>query len=484
MCPVDVELRKEHKLMKSNSVDELLAHLDGVVQVIGNEVSVVLETGLPGKVDNLVYTAVFGDGLVRDTARWLIWEIAQCVGIYPASIHELYLAIGRGDAPHDFTVPAMNIRAMNYNTSRAVFRSANELNVGAMIFEIARSEIGYTGQRPAEYTASILAAAIKEGFRGPLYIQGDHFQISAGRYGEDSQAEVQAVKDIMQEAIDAGFYNIDIDTSTLVDLSFETLDEQQYTNFTLCALLTEHARKLEPEGITISLGGEIGEVGHKNSTVEELHAFMSGYHKSLEEGIAGISKISVQTGTSHGGVVLPDGTLAQVSVDFETLHDLSKTARDDYGLGGAVQHGASTLPQSAFSKFPEVGTVEIHLATGFQNIIYDNLPQDLVDEAYDYLREHYQNEWKSSKTEEQVLYSARKRAIGALKQQWWDLNSEKQDEIGAVLEEQFAFLFKQLNVGNTRELAQRITTFKEIHKEQPLQAAATIADEDVSDLAD
>lgn len=470
--------------MKVNSVDELMRHLAGVVAFEGDNVRVTDEAALPGKIDGLIHTAVFGDGLVGDTARWLIWEIAQAVGIYPSSIHELYMAIGRGDVPTTFTVPAMNIRAMNYNSSRAVFRAANKLNVGAMLFEIARSEIGYTGQRPAEYTSSVLAAAIKEGFRGPVYIQGDHFQISAGRYKSGPDAEVQAVKDLMVEAIAAGFYNIDIDTSTLVDLSFPTLDEQQKTNYTLCAELTEYVRSIEPAGITISLGGEIGEVGHKNSTVEELHAFMQGYRRELNEGLAGISKISVQTGTSHGGVVLPDGTLAQVKVDFDTLRDLSRVAREDYGMGGAVQHGASTLPPNAFNKFPEIGTVEIHLATNFQNIIFDNLPQELVEEAYAYLRENHKDEWKPGKTDEQSLYSARKRAIGPFKAKWWNLDEAQLAKIGGVLQEQFEFLFGQLNVGNTRDLAAQVTTRVTVHQPRPAAAATTVAAEDVKDLAD
>ncbi|MCB9418813.1 MAG: class II fructose-bisphosphate aldolase [Ardenticatenaceae bacterium] len=470
------------------TVKELLNYLEGVVEVEGDCVGVVNEAALPDKMDKVVYTAVFGQGLVRETARWLIWEIGQAVGVYPASIHQLYVEVGTDDAPSNYTTPAMNIRAMNYNTSRAVFRAANKMDVGAMLFEIARSEIGYTGQRPAEYTTCILAAALKEGYRGPVFIQGDHFQISAARYGSDPAAEVQAVKDLMVEAVDAGFFNIDIDTSTLVDLSFPTLDEQQRLNYSLCAELTGFARSIQPEGITISLGGEIGEVGHKNSTVEELDAFMAGYLKTLIEAegetVTGISKISVQTGTSHGGVVLPDGTLADVKVDFNTLRDLSKTARDSYGLGGAVQHGASTLPADAFNKFPEVGTVEIHLATGFQNMIFDNLPQEMVDAAYDYLRENYKNEWKPGKTEDQVLYSARKRAIGPFKQQWWDLPAEKQAQMGQVLEDQFAFLFKQLNVYGTRQFAKKKTTRVAIHKPRPHDAAEEAAEEDVSDLAD
>lgn len=470
--------------MKARTVDELWQQLAGVITVEGDHVIVTDEDALTDKIDGLIDIAVFGDGLVRDSARWLIWESAQAVGIYPSSIHELYMAVGRGDVPPNFTVPAMNIRAMNYNSSRAVFRAAKKLNVGAMLFEIARSEIGYTGQRPAEYTASVLAAAIKEGYRGPVFIQGDHFQISAGRFKSDPEAEVKAVKDLMDEAVAAGFYNIDIDTSTLVDLGYPTLDEQQRANYTLCAELTKYARSIEPEGITISLGGEIGEVGHKNSTVEELHAFMQGYRANLPEGLAGISKISVQTGTSHGGVVLPDGTLAQVKVDFDTLRELSRVAREDYGIGGAVQHGASTLPPNAFNKFPEIGTLEIHLATNFQNIIFDHLPKELVDEAYAYLREKHADEWKPGKTDEQSLYSARKRAIGPFKEQWWHLDDAKLAEIGSVLQDQFEFLFQQLNVGDTHDLAQRVTTRVTVRLPQPAVAAAALAAEDVKDLAD
>jgi hypothetical protein len=117
-------------------------------------------------------------------------------------------------------------------------------------------------------------------------------------------------------------------------------------------------------------------------------------------------------------------------------------------------------------------------------MIVDNLPQEVVDEAYDYLRVNHANEWKPGKTEEQVLYSARKRAIGAFKRQWWDLEAETHAEIGAILEEQFLFLFEQLNVGNTRDLAKRITTWAKIHQERPLVAAVAVGEEDVSDLAD
>src|SRR5690606_9246574 len=107
---------------------------------------------------------------------------------------------------------------------------------------------------------------------------------------------------------------------------------------------TAFIREHEPEGVTVSVGGEIGEVGMKNSTVEELTAFMDGYNRALAAlgNHEGLSKISVQTGTSHGGVVLPNGKIADVKLDIEALAALSKLAREKYGLAGAVQHGAST----------------------------------------------------------------------------------------------------------------------------------------------
>src|SRR2546422_750824 len=288
--------------------------------------------------DDLVRQAVFGSGPEREQARWLIWEIGQHAGGRPASIHELYLARGRGDvAP--FTTPAMNVRVLAYDTARAVFRAAKRLDVGALICEIARSEIGYTEQRPAEYVAVMTAAALREGFTGPLFIQGDHVQVNAKKYAADPETELQALRTLIDEELHAGFYNIDVDTSTLVDLSQQTLDEQQRVNYERAADLTKFIRDREPEGVTVSVGAEIGEVGGKNSDVHELTAFMDGYGRALARlgPYTGISKISVQTGTSHGGVVLPDGSIGKVQLDLFALKALSAAARSKDGLGGPVK---------------------------------------------------------------------------------------------------------------------------------------------------
>jgi fructose/tagatose bisphosphate aldolase len=420
--------------------------------------------------DRLVRQAVFGAGDERDAARWLLWELGQATGVRPASIHELYMARGRGECG-GFTVPAINVRVMGYDTGRAVFRAARSGRVGALILEIARSEIAYTEQRPAEYVAVMLGAALREGYPLPLFIQGDHCQVNAKKYETDPEGEVNEVKKLIAEEIGAGFYYIDVDTSTLVDLARPTLAEQQRANYERAAEITRFIREREPDGVTVSVGAEIGEVGHKNSTVEELHAFMDGYNAAVARlgGFAGISKISVQTGTSHGGVVLPNGRIAEVKLDLDALAALSRVARETYKLAGAVQHGASTLPPDAFGSFPRVDTAEIHLATNFQNIVFDHplLPEELRTRVKAWLAENAQGERKTGDSEEQFYYKARKKAIGPFKRELWSLPEEVRAAISADLEKTFAFLFQQLNVNGTADLVLR-------HVHAPLQHHATL----------
>ncbi len=431
--------------------------------------------------DQLVRAAVFGDDATRDVARWLVWEIGQVVGVRCGSIHDLYVARGRGECS-GFTVPAINLRGLVYESARAAFRAATRLKAGAFLLEIARSEIVYTDQRPSEYVTVCLAAALREGFRGPVMIQGDHCQVNAKKYAADPEGEVGAVKALIQEEVAAGFYNIDVDTSTLVDLSQPTLDEQQRTNYERAAEITAFIRGLEPPGVTVSVGAEIGEVGGKNSDVHELRAFMDGYTRALAKlgaGLVGISKISVQTGTSHGGVVLPDGSIADVKIDFQALQDLSTEARGRYGTAGAVQHGASTLPETAFGRFPAIETCEIHLATAFQSLLYDHpaLPAAFKGKLYEWLRTNAANERKAGQTDEQFFYTTRKKALGPFKREWWDLPAAAREQLGAALEEQFRFLFTALRIAETQPLVAKHVHAPEHRRTEPAAAAAAAPDD-------
>jgi fructose/tagatose bisphosphate aldolase len=479
------------------SVKEMTDALKPAATVLTDRMSVTgAGAASPEIVDKLAWTAAFGaDAELRGSARWIIRGLAAAAGIRPASIHDLYMAMGRREAG-GFTVPAINVRAMAYDTARAVIRSAKALNAGAFIFEIARSEIGYTEQRPHEYTAIVLAAALREGFSGPIFIQGDHVQTNAKKYNSpDRDKELETLRVLIKEEIAAGFYNIDIDTSTLVDLSKATLDEQQEVNVSLAADFAAFIRKQEPQGVTVSVGGEIGEVGGKNSDVHELHAYMNGFNRALKDrgaSLVGLSKISVQTGTAHGGFVNADGSVrTDVKIDLKTLEELSRVARDEYGLAGAVQHGASTLPPDAFDAFPRVGACEIHLATDFQNMVYEHqqFPAELKGEMYAWVRENAVEERKPKDTEEQFLYKARKKAIGPFKQRMWSIAEPARAAIGKSLEERFTFLMRQLKIEGTVEAVGRFVRVPQVPLDRDAEIVAaggkiTAAEKKAEGLAD
>ncbi len=238
--------------------------------------------------------------------------------------------------------------------------------------------------------------------------------------------------------------------------------------------------------MTVSVGGEIGEVGGKNSTEEELRVYMDEYNKALSSlgNLVGISKISVQTGTTHGGVVLPDGTIAQVSVDFDTLKRLSQVARKEYGLAGAVQQGASTLPEDAFGKFVENEACEVHLATNFQNMLFERLPDELRKEMYAYLDTNYAGERKEGMTDEQFYYKTRKNVIGPFKAQTWGLPASFKEEIGNAWQAQFTKLFRLLGVTDTRKFVEQTVKPPKIQPNIKDYLGEWVTDEDIRDLAD
>ncbi len=474
--------------MTEQHVDIVRRYLGSGAQWTSGGLTIHERKGLPAAALAMAGASALGEPQERAEARWLIWETALALGIVPASINGLYAARGRGETPTGFTVPAINLRMLSFDAARAVFRAALARRAGTIIFEIARSEMGYTDQRPAEYSASVLAAAICEGWQGPVFIQGDHFQISAKKYAGAPESELQAIRDLIRESIAAGFFNIDIDTSTLVDLKRSTVHEQQTLNAHLCAGFTAFIRSHQPKGVEISAGGEIGEVGGRNSTEEELRAFLQLFGVELDRlagSAGGLSKISIQTGTSHGGVVLPDGTIAQVAVDFGTLRRLSRVARSEFGLAGAVQHGASTLPENAFRNFPQNEACEVHLATNFQNIAFEHLPAGLREEMFAWTREHCADERKPTDTDGQFIYKARKKSIGPFKAKAWQLPDSARGPIREAWEKQFGFLFDQLGIAGTADLVRKHVEPVILHK-TPADFGAKPAtpDEAARDLAD
>jgi fructose/tagatose bisphosphate aldolase len=463
----------------ASSVPELLERLRGIVLVDGEALVVEDERRLRAEgIRDLAWTAAFtSDQPTAEAAQWIVWEASLALGARSASIQDLYMARARGEVS-GFTVPAINIRAQTFDMARAIYETAAKADVGAVILELARSEQTYTYQRPIDYATACLAGSIAAGWRGPVFLQGDHYQFNAKKYAADPEPMTEEIRRACRLAVDAGYRNIDIDASTLVDLSKPNVDEEQRTNYERTAELTALIRELEPEGVTISVGGEIGEVGKSNSTEPELRAYLDGLRRELAArapGAIGISKVSVQTGTSHGGMVLPDGSVAKVAVDFGVHERLGAVARQEYGLAGTVQHGASTLPDEMFHRFREVETAEIHLATGFQNALYEHpaFPKELHAKIEQWCFANALDERKPDQTDQQFVYTTRKKAIGPFKRELWDLPTK--DEILADQARKVEFLFRELGVDGSRPMVDRYVRPVDVHRPVPTALREAVA---------
>jgi fructose/tagatose bisphosphate aldolase len=444
-------------------MNQLLDLLENSLRVDGETFTIINEANLRTNIGKLAEVSALGGRERAADARYLIRAAALALDIVPASIHDLYLARGRGAVSATWTTPAFNLRALTFDCACAAFRSSHKVNAAAMIFELSRVELGWTDQSLAEFAANILAAAIAEGYRGPLFLQGDHFQISPTLPLEQ---EKETVERLITEAVAAGFFNIDVDTSTLVDLSKSTVPEQQSMNSTLSAQLAAHTRKVQPQGVTISIGGEIGEIGGKISTMDELRVYMNLFNETfsaLAPGQPGLSKISIHTGTAHGGIVLPDGSMAKINIDFTALHNLSRVARDEYGMGGAVQHGASTLPVEHFNQFVSHAAVEVHLATSFMTTFYRYIPAELKREMFVWLDEHHASDRTPDMTEEQFHHNTQMHALAPFKAALWNLPTDAKEQLSAAWEAQFDMLFDRLGCADTRQVVAQFIHPPKIH---------------------
>jgi fructose/tagatose bisphosphate aldolase len=479
--------------LQGAAVSEGVLHIDNVE---------AFKNSLPTLAAN---AADFGDrgapANVQALSRWIISEGAQQLNVKLSSPQEAYVAIAEGRINREMSFPAINIRVGTLDTARALFKAANDNKVGAFITEIARSEMGYTNQSPAEYAAILQAAAMLEGFEGPLFLQGDHIQLRSGPVKEGGAAaakEIEAHRQLIHDLLAAGFGSIDLDLSpferrTEEHLSFE---EQQAENARLTAEKIADVRALEKKlGIpwTVLLGGETGEVGKMNTRKEDLEAYAEGIIAHMKKlGVdpaLGIRKIAVNDGTAHGGTPLPDGTVADVSIAFEILRMATEFGKK-YGWAGSVQHGASTLPNNAFSLFPQNKAVEVHLATGFQNIAFDHGIYKLKgaqSEIEQFLADKFRADWKAGKTFAQFAYSTRKQAVGPFKWMTWTMPEDIRAKVAEDLYDQFSFLFEQLRVVGTKDLITQYITLHDFHHKFPEETGSAPdarEKEDASDLSD
>jgi hypothetical protein len=148
-------------------------------------------------------------------------------------------------------------------------------------------------------------------------------------------------------------------------------------------------------------------------------------------------------------------------------------AREEYGLAGVVQHGASTLDPRCFVLFAgypspkgfeiseellnkenvkilsENPAAEVHLATAYQDTILDHpeFPKDLSQEIKSWVLANFPP--KEGEDAEKAYINNRKNAWGQFKSKLWNLSPEVQEDLRNTLVKQFSeTVFKNLGVQN------------------------------------
>lgn len=390
--------------------------------------------------NTLVAESLFGAFAAKKTANQSLEFLAEKRKITTHSTFSFYKFFA-GQNP-GFTVPAFNLRVLTFDISRLLFRLAKKYHTNAFILEIARSELEYTNQSPLEFKTAVLAASLAENYQGPLFLQADHLQVHKEDFIKNPEEEKENLKKLILSFLKAGFYNLDLDGSTLVNLEGGNAFLRQKQNIEVTSELLTFIKKNVSSKQEITIGGEIGHIGDQNSTASDLDAFMQGFSKSN----LSLQKISAQTGATHGGIVQKDGSLKKIEVDFHLLEELGQRARDKYGLFGIVQHAASTLPFTDLERLTKSRVLEVHLATKLQNIIFDNLPKELLLEIDNWTRANCQDKRLPAESEAQFFYRNRKKALGEFKKTLFELRKEEKEPVLIKLTAYFESVFESLNL--------------------------------------
>ena len=260
-------------------------------------------------------------------------------------------------------------------------------------------------------------------------------------------------------AIDAGYRNIDIDSSTLVDLSKPTVDEQQRENYARAAELTALIRSLETDGVTVSVGGEIGEVGTQNSTVEELRAYLDGYRRELDARAPGaIGHLQGQRPDRHVPRRRPAARTAAWPRSSSTSRSCASSARSPASTGWPAPSSTARRPcrtscsTGSRRSRPPRSTSRPASRTRSTSTRRSREALHRAIEAWCF--ENAADERKPGQTDQQFVYTTRKKAIGPFKRELWDL--ETKDEILAAQRRKISFLFTELGVNGSREMVDRV----------------------------
>ncbi|MFH1722456.1 MAG: class II fructose-bisphosphate aldolase [Candidatus Altiarchaeota archaeon] len=335
-------------------------------------------------------------------------------------------------------VMAANIRMLP--SIEGIMQAATEKRA-TLLFEIAKSEIGYTGLAPAEYYESITRKASELGFDIPYAIHADHITVKS-----PGEADVQSAEDLIKAELSAGFTSFAIDASHIYDTEGESVAERLAGNIDVTTKLA----KLIPKEFSLEV--EVGEIGKKDpktgkqelTTVEEAVTFI----EALQANGIEPDLIATHNGSTHGNIYDAEGNvIEQVGIDEQRTRDIAKAIKH---LGVQIaQHGITGTPLNLMHRLIDAGIAKGNVATNWQNIAIDSFPKDLNEKMKSWTMASEQvaamRQKKPNMSDGEILGKNIKHAIKVHKDLIAQLTPDQQAKVTKATKESAMAFFEAFN---------------------------------------
>ncbi|MGB3346755.1 MAG: class II fructose-bisphosphate aldolase [Candidatus Humimicrobiia bacterium] len=331
----------------------------------------------------------------------------------------------------DVIVIAINVRIKH--CLRGVMEAAKEAD-SAIIFEIAKSEIGYTDQSPEEYVNYVKEIADRINFNTPYCIHGDHITIP-----ENTPEAIKSAEEIVKKEVEAGFTSFAIDASHNFDLNAELTREQLADNIKITTriakliekLMAEKGKKREDYGLEVEVG-EIGKIDPETgeqelTTVDEAVTFI----KALNENGVYPDLIATNNGTVHGNIYDEEGNIIPIlGIDAVRTREIASSIAP---LGVKIaQHGITGTPLKLIHKLIDAGIVKGNVATNFQDIAIENMSPELAKRMADWTMKNYAEKVRAKKpkiSDREIIGKNIKYAIKVFKHEIEEIDDEYKQKI-------------------------------------------------------
>ncbi len=295
-----------------------------------------------------------------------------------------------------------------------VLAAAEEEN-SVVAIELAKTESHdpcYTGITPSELNE--LTKKHENEVGDPVYfLHEDHNTFGRAGATDEEFEDTEKFRDL---GIENEY------TSFSVDASYLDLEKNIEVAPKLAKPIVEKGFGLEVEVGEIKGEEEITKVGEALYFVENLK----------EEDI-NPDLLAISNGSVHGHY--GEGQLPHIHL--RRTYDIASAIRP-YGVSGIAQHGTTGTPNIIMDQFPEHEIKKANVATNFQDIVWENLPEGLKGDM---------EEWKEENDKSSVKYG-----IKEFRNEIMDIGEEYKEKI---YEDTFDRTRELIRLFNAQDLAKK-----------------------------